>query len=92
MCSEKPGEKPAREFPYYKLQYREKRVSAWMDVQKRFESTEDLLAHARSALEGGTRIRIVVVEGYGRRHILEGSEVSNIGDGQNVGGNGRAGT
>ena len=65
------GLDPVRSFPYYKLQFWEERVAAWMDVQQRFASRDDLIDHAREHLEPQTLVRIVIVEDYGRRRILE---------------------
>ncbi len=71
MRRSNPGTQPVRRFPYYKLQHFDDRVAAWMDVQIRFESRDQLLDHALSSLEDEARIRIVKVEGYRRRRILE---------------------
>ena len=65
------GLKPVRTFPYYKLQYWEKRVAAWMDVQIKFESPDALLAHAKSKLKSDDRIRIMIVEERGRRRVFQ---------------------
>lgn len=84
----RPGIDPVRVFPYYKLQYFDERVVAWMDVQIRFESRDEAVSHAQSKFEGTTRIRIMTVEGEKRRRIFENCE--RVGDcrpgmGQNSG-------
>ena len=71
MMDSKPGIEPVRSFPYYKLQFFDERVVAWMDVQVRFESRDQLLEYALSSLENQVRVRRVIVEGYRRRRILE---------------------
>lgn len=65
------GLKPLRNFPYYKLQYWEERVSAWKDVQKSFESPDTLLTYATSKFESHDRIRIMIVEERGRRRVFQ---------------------
>ena len=71
MKGSKPGTHPVREYPYFKLQYFDDRLAAWMDVQRRFESREDVRVHALSSFEKDVRVRIVIVEGERCRRVLE---------------------
>ena len=65
------GLDPARSFPYYKLQYYDTKLSVWIDIQKSFGSIEELHDYAASELEPNTQVRIVIVEEYGKRRVLE---------------------
>jgi hypothetical protein len=67
----KAGCEPVRKFPYYKLQHWETRISAWMDIQKSFTTRDLVVTYARHNLNPDTRVRIVIVEGYGSRRLLE---------------------
>ncbi|MBU0983867.1 MAG: hypothetical protein KKA42_08355 [candidate division Zixibacteria bacterium] len=64
-----PGLTPVRDFPYYKLQCWDESVPAWKDIQKQFESRDDLHAYALTKLDWNAKTRVMVVTGYGRRHV-----------------------
>lgn len=64
-----PGLEPVRVFPYYKIQVWNNRVSAWQDIQKKFNSLDSLGAYALAELPWSEITRIVIVEAEGRRRV-----------------------
>jgi len=64
-----PGKNTLRSFPYYKPQYWDEFRTAWLDIKKRFESVDELRAHAAAKLDTGSKRRVMVVEDYSRRRI-----------------------
>lgn len=66
-----PGLDPVRTFPYFKIQYRNDQLGVWTDVQKKFPTLESLTEFARQNLEMSLRTRIMKVEDYGSRRVLD---------------------
>ena len=65
------GLDPVRTFPYYKIQVWNERVNAWRDVQKKFESLDELHTFARVKLSPSETTPVTVVEGCGSRRVDE---------------------
>jgi len=66
-----PGLEPVRSFPYFKIQYRDEQLGVWKDVQKKFTTVEALTRFARLNLPATARTRVMKVEGYGSRRVLD---------------------
>jgi hypothetical protein len=65
-----PGRRRAgsvRFAPYYKVQWRDERLGAWVDVQRQHAS----LAEARAAFLPGVRCRVMEITMAGRRPLPE---------------------
>lgn len=63
-----------RKFPYFKLQYWNQNTYAWVDVQKKFETEDDLNTYARSMFGSRDRLRLVLVEGRRNRSVFKNCE------------------
>ena len=64
-----PGLDPVRKFPYYKLQVWDEARAVWMDIQRRFESPEEIRCYAAARLSPSSKARVMIVEDYGRRRV-----------------------
>ncbi len=57
-----------RRFPYYKIQIYDDKVAAWVDIQKAFYSTEDLILYASDKIGESQKFRIMIVKGERERN------------------------
>ena len=74
----KPGLNPIREFPYFKIQYWDQHIAAWVDIQKSFRSIRELIQSARLHVNPDNRTRIMEVQTYRRRRIVQGIDAFGI--------------
>ena len=67
----KPRRKWRSKFPYYKVQVFNHTVQSWMDEQRAFDTLEEANECIKQKF-ASQQARIMVVEGPGSRHVLEG--------------------
>lgn len=59
-----------REFPYYKLQYFNAEFVIWIDVQKAFQSYDELLKFARDKFSKTQKVRVMMIESERNRRLF----------------------